>query len=191
LLLVALSFIAVLWLLRRRADWRFGLCWIAIWLAPTNSLLARLEVANDRQWYLALTGVAWLLACAARVLLTRIAAGPTTSASPMNSAQRVVAALATLTIFTLAIATTQRNRVYDNEISFWNDASSKSPTNARAANNLGYALAAACRDAEAEHSFSRALVLDPNFQRAEINLALLQQGALFPQGRHCPSASRP
>ena len=39
----------------------FGFAWVALQLAPTNSLLPRFDLANDRHLYLALPGLAWLL----------------------------------------------------------------------------------------------------------------------------------
>jgi hypothetical protein len=162
-------------MLRRRPAWAFGILWFAIWILPTNSLLARLDVANDRQLYLPLMGVAWLLACSVHDLLPGMQ-------TPMRA---LVASLATLCLVTLMVATAQRNRVYATELTFWNDVVRKSPGNARAANNLGYALALGCRDAEAEAELKRAVQLDPESDRARVNLRLLQEGALRADLR-CP-----
>lgn len=46
--------------LRRRPALAFGALWFFLWLLPTNSFLPRLDIANDRQLYLALIGPAWL-----------------------------------------------------------------------------------------------------------------------------------
>ena len=62
----------------------------------------------------------------------------------------------------------------------------RSPRKARTANNLGYAYALACRDAEALVQFSRAVTLDPADSRARVNRRLLEEGMLFRDGeRHC------
>lgn len=154
--------------LRRRPALAFGILWFFLWLAPTNSILPRLDLANDRQLYVALIGPAWLtgmLAARAVAIASR--------------ARRIAlgAALAALLIC-LAISTTQRNALYASEIAFWTDVVAKSPANARAAGNLGYALARAGRPADAEAQFRRALALDPQYTRAAINLMLLQDGTL-------------
>jgi hypothetical protein len=154
-------------LLRYRRAWAVGLLWTVIWLAPTNSLLARFEVVNDRQWYLALVGVAWLLACAGRSIL-RAASAMQRGAAFAGAAAITVA---------LLVATIARNRVYATEITYWSDVQMKSPGNARAANNLGYALMLACRDDEASLQFQRAAALDPKSVKARINLRLLRDGA--------------
>jgi Flp pilus assembly protein TadD len=87
----------------------------------------------------------------------------------------------------LATATVQRNRVYADEIRFWEDVARRTPGNARAANNLGIAYAYACRDAAAAAQFERALRLQSGYYRARINLRLLRAGALFPQGTAAPA----
>lgn len=148
---------------RRRPALAFGVLWFFLWLAPTNSLLPRLDVANDRQLYLPLAGVAALVAALAeRRPPRRVAVG--------------VLAIA----LALAAATHARNRVYASETAFWRDVAAKSPHNGRAWNNLGWALSLEDRDAEAAVAFSRALALDPADVRAAVNRRLLREGALRP-----------
>jgi tetratricopeptide (TPR) repeat protein len=148
---------------RRRPALAFGVLWFFLWLAPTNSLLPRLDVANDRQLYLPLAGLAALVAAAAA-----------------HRPRPRVAAAALLIALALGGATWARNRVYASEEAFWRDVAAKSPHNGRAWNNLGYALALGGRDAEAEAAFTRALALDPNDVRAGVNRRLLREGALRP-----------
>ncbi len=155
--------VGALLLARRRPAPAFGVLWFFLWLSPTNSLLPRLDVANDRQLYLALVGPAWLLAWGiSRVVRRRIAALP------------VLAVIAAV----LGAATIRRNAVYATEIVFWEDVVRKTPGNERALNNLGYAYALAGRRADAESAFRRALSLDPSDVRAAVNLKLLLDGTL-------------
>lgn len=158
--------------LRRRPAISLGILWFFLWLAPTNSLLPRLDLVNDRQLYVAIIGPAWLIGCAAAWLMERARA-----VHRMAARGLAVAAIALLAC--LGTLTTQRNLVYASEIAFWSDVAAKSPTNARAAGNLGYALALAGRTAEAEAELRRALALDPQYTRAAINLLLLKDGALI------------
>ena len=66
------------------------------------------------------------------------------------------------------------------------------PRNARAHGNLGFALAARCRTAEAEAELSRALELAPDYLRAAVNLRLLREGApLGPGEPRCPQPQAP
>lgn len=151
--------------LRQRPALAFGIFWFFLWLAPTNSLLPRLDIVNDRQLYVALIGPAWLTGCAVAQLI---------EARGAPARRRIaLAAVATLVVG-LGLATSARNRVYHSEIAFWSDACAKSPGNARAAGNLGYALALAGRPAEAQAQFRRALEIDPQYTRAAINLLLLK-----------------
>ena len=189
--------VAGLALRRRRPALAFGLLWFLVWLAPTNSLLPRYDVANDRQLYLALIGPAWLLGYGIATGSRRLARRAPGAVPVLRAAALLLpAALAAL----LATATVQRNRVYADEILFWQDAARRTPGNARAANNLGMAYAYACRDAAAAAQFERALQLQPGYYRARINLWLLRSGALFPEpgagapvradlgARSCPAA---
>lgn len=154
--------------LRRHPALGFGILWFFLWLAPTNSLLARLDVANDRQLYVALLGPAWCLGHAVTLLRHR--------------AVPVVLLLAVM----LAFGTVSRNRVYATETTFWEDVTAKSPHNVRAWNNLGMAEALACHPETAASAFEEAMRLAPEDPRPQINLALLQRGELPGVGERCP-----
>ncbi len=162
-------------LLRKHPEIGYGILWFFIWLLPTNSFLPRLDVANDRQIYLALAGPAFLVAYGMGAVVKK------------RSGSLRVAAVALLCAG-LATATHLRNRVYADEIAFWNDVTAKSPWNARGFNNLGYALALAHRDEEAETAFRKALSLDQGYVRAAVNLRLLREGAIIrpPSARAAP-----
>jgi len=138
-----------------------ALLWFLLWLAPTNSVLPRLDVVNDRQVYLALVGPAWALGCALAAL---------------NPRPRL--ALTAVLIVALSLGTHVRNRVYASERAFWEDVTAKSPHNPRAHANLGYALARDCEFDAAVAQWRMALALDPAQSKAAVNLALLRQGAL-------------
>ena len=184
--LLAAGLLAGFAALRRRPAIALGILWTYLWLAPTNSLLARLDLYNDRQWYLALVGPAWLLGLAmmrlgllgGRALVARRAALPGSLA---------IAALA----IALAAGTVVRNRVHDTELSFWQDVTSKSPDNPRAANNLGIAHARACDAQGAARAFERAIALAPREPVPAVNLALLRRGELPELSAGCAGRARP
>lgn len=145
--------------LRRAPGAALAVLWFFLHLAPTHSLLPRLDLANDRQLYLALVGPAWLLAAGYQHLVRR--------------APRTVAALALAAVLALAGATAVRNHAYRSEVALWFDTVRKSPHSPRAWNNLGYALRLAGEDAMAAAAYQRALTLDPTYAQARINLAAL------------------
>lgn len=149
---------------RRAPVGAFAVLWFLLWLSPTNSLLPRLDVANDRQLYLALVGPAWWLA-------TELTSWH--RARPAESA-----VIAALLLLALIGSTCQRNRIYATEITFWLDTAERNPDNSRAANNLGMAYAIDCRFDEAAEAFERAIALSPGEYHARINLLLLRQGQL-------------
>jgi tetratricopeptide (TPR) repeat protein len=163
---------------RRRAA-GLAVLWTLVWLPATGWLLPRPEPANDRQLYLALLGPAWLMG--------RWLAWPLASPGWRRLAAGVGAAAL---LGGLGVLTARRSLVYRDEVAFWRDATEQAPGNARALNNLGLALSAACRLGEAEAAFEAALAVDPRQPRARVNLWLLRQGQ--PPGErpgtaaHCP-----
>jgi tetratricopeptide (TPR) repeat protein len=149
------------WQWRRRPWLGLGIAWYFVQLAATNSVLPRLDVANDRQLYLALTGPAWILG----VLLSGL------------TRRRLALALAVGIIAVLALATMLRNRDYTSEVSLWQATAEASPRKPRVWNNLGYAREIAGNKAGAREAYLRALALDPDYVKARINLSRLEAAA--------------
>jgi protein O-mannosyl-transferase len=137
--------------LRRRPWLAFGILWFFLQLAPTNSIVPRLDVANDRQLYLACWGL--FIALAVQIEWPRLAV------------------IGITVIF--AGASIARQLDYRDEITLWEASVRASPWNARAHNNLGYAYYLAGRKAEAKRAFQSAVFLDPTAKKARANLALL------------------
>ncbi len=144
-------------LLRVQPWYALALLWFFLHLAPTNSLLPRLDAVNDRQLYLASIGPLAL-------------AGLALSLMPRG---RV--ALAAALALVLALGTVLRNRDYRSEVALWTETARLSPGKARAFNNLGFALQQAGRPEEARAAYERALALDPEHIPARINLKLLDR----------------
>ncbi len=151
-----LALLIAVWQWRRRPWLGVGIAWFYLHLAPTNSLLARYDIANDRQLYLAMIGPAFILA----VLMQRLA-------WPLR-----VPALIALVV-TLGLATHARNADYRDEISLWSVTTRDAPDKARPWNNLGYAYQLAGRRDEAIAAYRRALALDPTYEKPKANLAEL------------------
>jgi tetratricopeptide (TPR) repeat protein len=155
-LLVALPAIAVVqW--RRRPWLGFGIAWCFVALLPTNSVLPRADVVNDRHLYLALVGPALVVAGFA----TRL---------PRTSWIAVAAAIALL----LGAATALRNRDYATEVALWEATARTSPDKARVWNNLGWAWQQAGRIDDAKRAYDRAIELDPDFWKARLNRGALE-----------------
>jgi len=144
---------------RRRPWLALGLLWCFLHWLPTNSLLPRLDIANDRQLYLAMIGPAFILAAT----LARLP-------------RRGFIAAAFVVSVTLGSATVIRNYDYRSEIALWESTVQDSPTKARVWNNLGYAYRLAGDSDAARRAYVKALELDPNHRKAHYNLQSLDRG---------------
>ena len=136
-----------------------ALLWPFLLLVPTNGLIARFDPASERHLYLALLGPAVLLCLG----LTTICQG-----------RLRVWGLSVVLSF-LVVGTLMRIHDYRSESALWEATSRRSPNKARVWNNLGYALLVEGEAARAKLALSRALVLDPGFMRAQLNLERAEQ----------------
>jgi hypothetical protein len=133
----------------------FGFLLTLILFAPTSSFVPIRDPLTDRRMYLPFIGLA-LIACD---LVTRIP-------WPRRAA---IAILTTLCLI-FAVATYQRNGVWIDMLSLWQDAYAKNPDNPRALMGLGdgYALKGQC--AEAVPYFQKAIQFKRDY-RGVYNLA--------------------
>ncbi len=174
--LAALTF-ALCWVGTAAALWRprpwigFGLAWAFLHWVPLYLLLPRLDVANDRQLYLAV----WPLGMAVTIELARLAwKRPRAAGGPlagMNSA--FLNPLCSALCIALAALTLLRNHDYRSEIALWERTVELSPQKSRVHNNLGYAYREAGRLDDARQEYLRALWLDPDNVKARLNLRRL------------------
>lgn len=145
---------------RRRRWWGFGLAWFVLQLLPTNSLLPRPDLANDRHLYLASFG----LFVAAGIEISRALA----------SGRRWIWAPVAVVAVLLAGATAVRNRDYASEISLW-EQTARVSAKPRVFNNLGHAYSRAGHLERAEGAYREALRLHPDYDVARENLEQLMQ----------------
>jgi tetratricopeptide (TPR) repeat protein len=142
----------------RSAPWLgFGIAWLFVWLLPTNSVLPRTDVANDRQLYLALAGPALLLAAGLAQVAPR----------------RVIVAVLGIVAACLLAITVDRNRDYASEAALWEATARHSPGKARVWNNLGWSYESAGRVDDARRAYDRALEIDPEDWKARTNRDLV------------------
>jgi len=136
-----------------RRPWiAFGILWFYLQLSPTNSIVPRLDVANDRQLYLA----SWGLFIALAVQLRNLPFAPVAGA-----------------LLLFAAASVARQLDYRSEIVLWESSVSLAPWNARGHNNLGYAYQIAGRIEDARREYRSALLFDPRHAKARLNLMFL------------------
>jgi tetratricopeptide (TPR) repeat protein len=153
----ALALLAA-WRWRRGPVIGFALGWFALQLLPIYVLFPRVDVANERQLYLA----AWpSLVPLAGWLLTGL------------PGVRLRAGISTLLLLGLAALTVQRNLDYRSEVALWESTVRRSPLKARPYNNLGYALSLQGEFERAQSAYLQALQLDPDYWLAQQNLERL------------------
>jgi tetratricopeptide (TPR) repeat protein len=145
--------------LRSRPWIAFGIGWFFLQLVPTNSIVPRLDVANDRQLYLACWGL--FLALAIQV-------------ARLGWRRSLNAGVAGALLSACAASSVSRQLDYASEIALWEASVAASPWNARAHNNLGYAYQLAGRRDDAQREYERALLFDPANAKARLNLRFLR-----------------
>jgi len=148
--------------LRQRPWLGLAILWFFLHLIPTNSLVPRLDVANDRQLYLACIGPIFAVTYAVSQIFMH------------KTLHRNLMCLITIGVFlVLGSITFSRNADYQSEISLWQVTVEQSPYKARAWLNLGYAYRLAGKHDEAVAAYQKALMLKPDYEQARINLKVL------------------
>jgi protein O-mannosyl-transferase len=158
-LLAAVAFIAAI----LKKPWiTFGIAWFFLNIG-TVVLVPRTDIISDRHFYPAGWGLFMVVATSLSPFLCRL------------KSLRVFIVLVLFFSFILGGYTVARNRVYRSEIALLSDTVAKSPANARAYNNLGYAyFLKGCED-KARDAYLKALEIDPSLEHAQNNLAMLGQ----------------
>jgi tetratricopeptide (TPR) repeat protein len=155
---------ATVWAFRRRPCTAFLGAWFFLILAPTSSFLPNVgEVAAERRTYLPLAALITL------TVVGSFALGKRLFREGQGRALGYVAFGSVMVWFT--ILTIQRNRDYQSALGIWQDTVAKRPSNPRAHDNFGIALAHVGRAPEAIAHYEQSLRLDPNAAEAHYNLA--------------------
>jgi len=146
----------------------FAIFWFIIQLLPVSTFIPRIDIINERHFYLA--GWSIFLLSAAGILFM------------FKKIKKIIPLWVSVAILTTILSsyTIARNHVYRDEISLWEDTVRKSPNKARVYNNLGYAYFIAGRYEDARRAYIRALEIDSNFTLARNNLEMLYKSA-FPK----------
>jgi protein O-mannosyl-transferase len=181
--IMILSLIAVAAVSLKNNRWiSFGIFWFFLHMLPTNSIIPRVDIANERHMYLPVWGLFLVIAIGIEKLIFRgdgtVHLSPSgwgegggrrllerTSKSMMLVYPSVIALLLVLGSFTWS-----RNNDYRSEVALWEDTVQKSPKRARCYNNLGFAYELEGRYHEAKEAYSDAWNLDRDYEFAKNNL---------------------
>jgi len=171
LLLTALIGLTV-WLLQRYRQREpavrlvaFGIFLFFLAPAVESSFMPMIDVINEHRLYLAAAG-----------FFAALTTGVFWGAARWTDRQPALPWAAMLLLLVLAgvygVATYQRNRVWQSEITLWQDVVTKSPRKARPYDELGLACARQGRYAEAVPCYQQAIALTPRFATYYSNLGV-------------------
>lgn len=134
----------------------FCILWFFVTLSVESSVLPIRDVIFEHRMYLPMAGVAFLLV----YLVVKYVL-------PLK--RKLVFAAGVAVIIILGFASWQRNSVWANELSLWDDVVKKSPNKARAYSNRGVAFLNLQKYDEAIRDFNKTLTLNKNFKNAYFN----------------------
>jgi tetratricopeptide (TPR) repeat protein len=147
----------------------FGVFWFFMALSVESSIIPLGELVAEYRLYLPSVGM--IMACTAL-------GGATAVRFSLN--RTLFNTFATLLIITLCGATLLRNRVWQSEISLWQDAAKKSPAKVRPHQNLALYYGIKGRLDEARRELEKAIAIEPRNFELHNNLGIIyrQQGDL-------------
>jgi tetratricopeptide (TPR) repeat protein len=158
------------WAVLRRHPAGFPGAWFFVILAPTSSVMPIADVAVEHRMYLPLAGPVLLLVTGAYWAWRRLMERRPEWALRWSRAGQAAGWLAAgAAAVALGARTAVRNLDYRTELAIWQDTVNKRPLNPRARSNLGAALTAAGRAAEALEHFEEALRLNSGSAEAHSN----------------------
>lgn len=105
----------------------FCICWFFLTLLPESSILPQTDVIFEHRLYLPIVGYCLLMACGVYYLIGK---------KTLNGAVIILS----LVVAINSVLTFQRNKVWKDEITLWNDIVQKSPHKARPYINRGWAF---------------------------------------------------
>lgn len=144
----------------------FSIFWFFLTLLPESSILPQTDVIFEHRLYLPLVGYCMLIASGAYYLLSALSLRGTNKMSDEAISKRTTKFLTLILSFIIAfnsILTFERNKIWANEITLWNDVVAKSPNKARAYINRGWAFYNQGNFAQALSDYNKAIAISPEY----------------------------
>lgn len=148
----------------------FGIVWFFLALVPSSSVVPFAEVLNDHRIFFPYIGLVISVCWTIGLLLQRFAK----SSEQAPAIFRGAAALGLLLLSAYAYGVHERNKVWANEESLWQDVTIKSPNNARGLMNYGLAKMGKGDYKTAEKYYLDALKMWPYYSFLHVNLGVLK-----------------
>ena len=143
-----------------------GVLWFFITLAPSSSFIPLPDLFVEHRSYLPSIGLALTIGALVNHLRHH--------SNTVRWAARALPAGVACVALVLSIANWRRNEVWRTEVSFWEDASAKSPGKARPWQSLGTALAARGDKREGLLCLQKSVGIDPRYLPAWVNIVIIQ-----------------
>ncbi|MBI5203389.1 MAG: tetratricopeptide repeat protein [Nitrospirae bacterium] len=141
----------------------FGIFWFFITLSVESSIIPIRDVIFEHRLYLPVVGIIIVFVSATFYILQAMIQNPKRSVS-------ACCLLLATAVIVLSISTYQRNIVWQNEVTLWEDAATKSPEKARVYYNLGKIYSAKGWDDKAIENYQLATRIKPDYIEAHNNL---------------------
>ena len=138
----------------------FSIFWFFLTLSLESSLFPLKNVIFEHRLYLPLVGYSLFLISGAYYLFGK------------NSIKMMVIILMMI-VAVNSFLTYQRNKVWKDEVTLWNDAVGKSPHKARPYNNLGFAYYIQGNFIQAISDYNKAIEIDPNLAETYVGRGLI------------------
>lgn len=156
LLLILMILVAAVKILKKYRLISFCIFWFFITLLPESSIVPIRDVIFEHRLYLPLAGFSLFLVSGLYYLFK-------------GRRSNVTVAVLFLIIVSYAVMTYDRNKVWESELTLWNDTVLKSPNKARPYNNRGNAYGEKGNHDRALSDFDKAIQLKPDYAEAYYN----------------------
>jgi len=138
----------------------FSICWFFLALLPESSIFPLKEIMYEHRLYLPLAGYSIFLAAGAYYILEK------------NNFKAFVF-LILMAVMAYSFLTFQRNKVWRDDLSLWDDTLKKSPHSARANNNHGLVMDERGEFAQAIADYNHVIAIKPDAVSPYKNLAVV------------------
>ncbi len=163
LFLIALFLTGGLYFQKKNRLIAFGIFWFYLTLLPTSSIIPLLDTAAEHRVYLPYIGIILIISVSLNNFFSKH-----NKSSRFPGVICLVSILLPLLLF--SSLTIQRNFIWKDEVSLWNDAAKKSPWKPRPFNNVGEAYEKESNYQLAVENLKKAISLAPNYDYAHNNL---------------------